>query len=255
MGGDGTFRSIASALIGLETPVGLIPCGTNNNISSVLGMPADTHEAVEVALSAEPQWVSAGRIGCWREQGPPDSNDYIFFEGAGIGLEADLWPIGEAFVRRNFRDIIRAPLQLASDRSVDLVLEIDPPSERLTVKAFTMTISNTPVTGQHLVLAPGIDMRDPALFLTVYHDLGRLNLVESARALQHGHKGHGYTTTRYPFMRLKVESEHPFNVHADGTHIGTLPIDVVSIPMAIRVAMPAAAVVRAPALEPATVLA
>jgi diacylglycerol kinase (ATP) len=255
MGGDGTFRSIASALIGLETPVGLIPCGTNNNISSVLGMPADPHEAVEVALSAEPQWVSAGGIGCWRAGGAPDSSDYIFFEGAGIGLEADLWPIGEAFVRRKFREIIEAPLQLTSDRSVDLVLEIDAPSDRLTVKAFTMTISNTPVTGQHLVLAPGIDIRDPALFLTVYHDLGRLNIIESARALHQGHKGHGYTTTRYPFMRLKVQSEYPFNVHADGTLIGTLPIEVVSIPKAIRVAMPAAALVRAPALEPATVLA
>jgi diacylglycerol kinase (ATP) len=255
MGGDGTFRSIASALIGLETPVGLIPCGTNNNISSVLGMPADPHEAVEVALSAEPQWVSAGRIGCWREHGAPDPSDYIFFEGAGIGLEADLWPIGEAFVRRKFREIIKSPLQLASDRSVELVLEINPPSDRLTVKAFTMTISNTPVTGEHLILAAGVDIRDPALFLTVYHDLGRLNLVESARALHQGHKGHGYTTTRYPFMRLKVESEYPFHVHADGTLIGTLPIDVVSIPKAIRVAMPTSALVRAPALAPAMVLA
>src|SRR4030081_3496121 len=76
----------------------------------------------------------ARRTAGWREQGAPDSSDYIFFEGAGIGLEADLWPIGEAFVRRKFREIIKAPLQLASDRSVDIVLEINPPSERLTVK-------------------------------------------------------------------------------------------------------------------------
>src|SRR5213078_2180224 len=67
------------ALIGTETPVGLIATGTNNNISSTLGLPADPHEAAEVAIAGEPQWVSAGRIG-----------DYVFFEGAGIGLEADL---------------------------------------------------------------------------------------------------------------------------------------------------------------------
>src|SRR6266567_7875803 len=165
IGGDGTFRSIAGALIGTETPVGLIATGTNNNISSTLGLPSDPHEAAEVALGGDPQRVSAGRIG-----------DYVFFEGAGIGLEADLWPVGEALVRHRFRDILEAPLRLAGDRSVELVIEIDPPSERQIVKAFTMTISNTPVTGAHLNLAPGIDIRDPALYLTVYHDLGRLKL-------------------------------------------------------------------------------
>jgi diacylglycerol kinase (ATP) len=235
IGGDGTFRSIAAALIGTETPVGLVACGTNNNIAATCGLPHDPHEAVEIALSEEPQWISAGRIG-----------DYVFFEGAGIGLEADLWPVGEAIVRHRFRDILEAPLKLAGDRSVELVLEMDPPSERQIVKAFTMTISNTPVTGAHLNLAPGIDIRDPALFLTVYHDLGRLDLIASANQFRQGHKGHGYTTTRYPFMRLKIQSEFPCHVHADGTLIGTLPIDVVSIPKAVRVALPPAGVVLTP---------
>lgn len=235
IGGDGTFRSVGAALIGTETPVGLVSCGTNNNIAAHCRLPQDHHEAVEIALAEEPQWVSAGRIG-----------DYVFFEGAGIGLEADLWPVGEAFVRHRFRDILETPLKLAGDRSVELTLEIDPPSERQTVKAFTMTISNTPMTGAHLNLAPGIDIRDPKLYLTVYHDLGRLKLVASAHALSQGHKGHGYTSTRYPFMRLKVQSEYPCHVHADGTLIGTLPIDVVSIPKAIRVALPPPGVVLTP---------
>lgn len=240
MGGDGTFRSVASALVGLETPVGLVPCGTNNNISSVLGMPADPYQAVEVALNADAQWMSAGRIG-----------DYIFFEGAGIGLEADLWPIGEAIVRRKFRDILDAPLAFASDRPVDMLVEIDPPSDPMSVRAFTMTISNTPVTGQRLVLAPGIDIRDPLLFVTIYHDLGRLKLLMSGHAMHQGRKGHGFTTTRYPFMRLKAQSEYRFNVHADGTLIGKLPVEVVSIPKAIRVAMPVAS--QAPVAEPEAV--
>lgn len=235
IGGDGTFRSIASALIGTETPIGLIACGTNNNISATCGLPHDPHEAVEIALVEEPQWVSAGRIG-----------DYVFFEGAGIGLEADLWPVGEAVVRRQFREVLEAPLKLAGDRSVELVLELDPPSDRMTVKAFTMTISNTPLTGAHLNLAPGIDIRDPALYLTVYNDIGRLKLIASVHALSQGHKGHGYSTTRYPFMRLKVQSEYPCHVHADGTLIGTLPIDVVAIPKAVRVALPRAGTVFTP---------
>ncbi|HEV2140436.1 MAG TPA: diacylglycerol kinase family protein [Candidatus Dormibacteraeota bacterium] len=235
IGGDGTFRSIAAALIGTETPLGLVAAGTNNNIAAVVGLPHDPHEAVEIALDAEPQWIKAGRVG-----------DYVFFEGAGVGLEADLWPIGEAFVRHRFREIIEAPLKVASDRAYDLHLEIDPQGIRETVRAFTMTISNTPETGAHLKLAPGIDIRDPALTLTVYHDMGRLDLVASAHALRQGHKGHGYTVSRYPFMKLKIEAEHPCRVHADGTLIGTLPIEVVSIPHAVRVALPTPGTVLTP---------
>jgi diacylglycerol kinase (ATP) len=234
-GGDGTFRTIAAALIGTETPIGLVACGTNNNIAATCGLPHDPHEAVEIALAEEPQWISAGRIG-----------DYIFFEGAGIGLEADLWPVGEALVRHRFRDIISAPLKLSGDRSVELVIEINPPAERQTLTAFTMTISNTPVTGAHLNLAPGIDIRDPALYLTIYHDLGRLKLLASTKQFRKGHKGHGYSIERIPFMRLKVQSEYPCHVHADGTLIGELPIDVVSIPKAVRVALPAPGTVLTP---------
>ena len=86
------------------------------------------------AIAGEPQWVSAGRIG-----------DYVFFEGAGIGLEADLWPVGEAIVRRQFREIMRAPLKLARDRAVVMEIEIDEQPKREKVRAFTMTISNTPM--------------------------------------------------------------------------------------------------------------
>ncbi len=248
IGGDGTFRSVAAALIGTETPLGLVAAGTNNNIAATVGLPHDWHEGVEVALQAEPQWISAGRIG-----------DYVFFEGAGVGLEADLWPIGEAFVRHRFREILEAPLKIAGDRSFDLHIEIDPPGVRETVKAFTMTISNTPITGAHLKLAPGIDIRDPSLYLTVYHDLGRLKLVASAHALHQGHKGHGFTTSRYPFMKLKIEADHPLHVHADGTLIGTLPIEVISIPRAVRVALPSADTMLTPrpsdevAAEPAAI--
>jgi diacylglycerol kinase family enzyme len=235
IGGDGTFRSIAGAMIGMETPLGLIATGTNNNISSTLGLPPDPHEAAEIALTGKPQWVSAGRIG-----------DYVFFEGAGIGLEADLWPVGEAIVRHQFKEMLHAPMKLARDRAVEIEIQIDGPSKVQKVRAFTMTISNTPMTGAHLLLAPGIDIRDEPLYLTVYHDLGRLQMIASANQIKKGHHGHGYSEKRYPFMSLKVSAAKPMHVHADGTLIGTLPIEVISIPKAIRVAYPEPGTVQAP---------
>ena len=225
IGGDGTFRSVAAAMLGLETPVGLIPAGTNNNIAAVLGLPTEQHEAAEMALQDEAQWISAGRIG-----------NYVFFEGAGVGLEADLWPLGEAVVRRNFRELLDAPLELAQDRGVDLKIQLD--DQTLTVRAFTLSISNTPMTGAHFKLAPGVDIRDPRLFMTVYHDLGRIKLLLAAPALQRGHQGHGYKAVRYPFMHARVEASRQLHVHADGTLICSLPVEIEAIPKAVRVPFP-----------------
>src|SRR3954454_14666139 len=60
VGGDGTFRSIAGALIATESPVGLIAPEPTNNTSSTLALPTYRPEAAEVAIAGEPQWVSAG---------------------------------------------------------------------------------------------------------------------------------------------------------------------------------------------------
>jgi len=225
IGGDGTFRSVAAAMIGLDTPLGLIPAGTNNNIAAVLGLPREQHEAAEMALQDDPEWISAGRIG-----------NYVFFEGAGVGLEAYLWPLGEAVVLRNFGELIAAPLELAQDRGVDLKIQLD--DQSITVRAFTLTISNTAMTGAHLKLAPEIDIRDPHLFMTVYHDLGRLKLLFAVKDLQQGHQGHGYKAVRYPFMRAQVEAPRHLHVHADGTLIGSLPVEIEAIPKAVRVPYP-----------------
>jgi len=230
VGGDGTFRSVAASLLGSDTTVGLVATGTNNNIASVLGLPSNPYQAAEVALAGEPQWISAGRIG-----------DYVFFEGAGVGLEADLFPVGEAIVRRQFGEILRAPLRLARHRGVDIDVELDSAPEPVRVRAFTLTISNTPMTGAHLQFAPGVDIRDPALFLTVYHDLGRLDMLRAAPGLRQGVHGSGYRAVTYSFMRARIEASEPLHVHADGTLVGSLPVVVQAIPRAVRVALPASA--------------
>jgi len=230
VGGDGTFRSVASALLGSDVPIGLVATGTNNNIAAVLGLPSNPYQAAEVALAGEPQWISAGRIG-----------DYVFFEGAGVGLEADLFPVGEAIVRRRFADILRAPLQLALNRAVDIDIDLDSVPEPIRVRAFTLTISNTPMTGAHLQFAPDVDIRDPALYMTVYHDLGRLDMLRAVPSLRQGTHGSGYRAVCYPFMHARIEAREPLHVHADGTLIGSLPVEVEAIPRAVRVLLPAPA--------------
>jgi len=225
-GGDGTFRAVAEALQGMDIPLALVATGTNNNIARALGLPPDPHEATEIGLTADSVWITAGRI-----------NGYFFLEGAGIGLEADLWPVGEAVVRHRFREVLEGPLALARTVPAAIEIELEEPDFHETVSAYTMTISNVAVTGAHLPLAPDADIRDPALYLNVYRSLGPMGTIRTGLDLARKRPVRPEFVSRHPFMRGRIWASDPLNVHADGSLIGTLPVEVESIPRAVRVVM------------------
>lgn len=228
LGGDGTFRLVGAALLGRQTPLGLVPLGTNNNIAAALLLPRDPYEATEIALRAPAEWIAAGRIG-----------EHVFFEGAGVGLEAELWPAGEAVVRHQLRRVLAAPLRLARTDAIDLEVELEPGDAQRSVRAVTLTISNAAMTGPHLVLAPGADIRKPVLHMTIYHDLTKLDMLVSAPRLRRGKQGRGYWIERLPFTWARIRSAgRPCSVHADGSLAGLLPVEVESIEHAVRVAAP-----------------
>jgi diacylglycerol kinase (ATP) len=226
-GGDGTFRTVAEALLGIDVRLGLVATGTNNNIARALGLPPDPHEATEIALTGSSEWISAGRI-----------NGYFFLEGAGIGLEAELWPVGEAVVRRRFREVLEGPLALARTVPAAVEIELEGPDYHEIVSAYTMTISNVAVTGAHLPLAPDADIRDPQLYLNVYRSLGPMGTLRTGLDLARKRAVRPEFVSRHPFMRGRINGSEPLNVHADGSLIGTLPVEVESIPKAIRVVVP-----------------
>jgi diacylglycerol kinase (ATP) len=229
-GGDGTFRAVADAMEGMELPLALVATGTNNNISRALGLPDDPYEATEIGLAGSADWISAGRI-----------TGYFCLEAAGIGLEAELWPVGEAVVRHRFRDAIEGPLALARTVPAAVEIDLEEPEFHDTVSAYTMTISNVAVTGAHLPLAPDVDIRDPSLYLNVYRSLGPMGTIRTGMDLARKRAMRAEFVTRHRFMRARIRASEPLNVHADGTLIGALPIDVVSIAKAVRVVMPGAA--------------
>ena len=224
VGGDGTFRSVASALVGLDVPIGLVGTGTNNNISRALGLPSDPYEATEVALAEDPEWITAGRL-----------NGYVFFEEASIGLEAQLWPVGEALVRHRLREALEAPLALATNEPTAVDIALADPVYHETVAAYTMSISNIAVTGAHLPIAPGHDIREPDLWLTVYHEMGPIGMLKTIDELIHHEPVPAQYVSRHPFKRARISAADPLPVCADGTNRGTLPIEVEAIPNAIRV--------------------
>ncbi len=74
-GGDGTINSGASAVVGREIPLGVLPLGTLNHFAKDLGIPLDLEEAARVVLGGVVCKVDVGEV-----------NGRIFLNNSSLGV-------------------------------------------------------------------------------------------------------------------------------------------------------------------------
>jgi YegS/Rv2252/BmrU family lipid kinase len=78
-GGDGTINAVATALIGTDTTLGVLPLGTLNHFARDLGIPDDLREAVRTLVEGRDARIDAGEV-----------NGRIFLNNSSLGLYPSL---------------------------------------------------------------------------------------------------------------------------------------------------------------------
>lgn len=87
VGGDGTVRTVASAMSGTEHAMGIIPIGTGNLFARNMGIPVDdVYAALQVATSHGSLRVDMGRVTLLDK--PYEDHGHAFLIIAGIGFDA-----------------------------------------------------------------------------------------------------------------------------------------------------------------------
>jgi YegS/Rv2252/BmrU family lipid kinase len=79
IGGDGTISGIASALVGSNAALGVIPAGTLNHFARDLGIPPDLARAVSTIAAGHVTHIDVGTV-----------NDRIFLNNSSIGIYPDV---------------------------------------------------------------------------------------------------------------------------------------------------------------------
>jgi YegS/Rv2252/BmrU family lipid kinase len=74
-GGDGTISNAASALVGSQTALGILPLGTLNHFARDLGLPTDIKEAAKLIAAGRKRQVDVGEM-----------NGRIFINNSAIGI-------------------------------------------------------------------------------------------------------------------------------------------------------------------------
>ena len=105
-GGDGTIGSAASALVGTETRLGVLPLGTLNHFARDLGLPTDLNEAAKVIAAGNQRRVDVAEM-----------NQRIFINNSAIGLYP-LMVIDRDLQRRRLGRSKRLAMLVASLRTL-----------------------------------------------------------------------------------------------------------------------------------------
>jgi diacylglycerol kinase family enzyme len=100
-GGDGTIRSVASSVIDLQVPLGVIPGGTLNHFARDVGVGRNVPEAVEILRTGKPALVDVATV-----------NGQVFLNNSSIGMYPEMVYLREADEYRlgKWRAMVRAVL-------------------------------------------------------------------------------------------------------------------------------------------------
>lgn len=223
-GGDGTVGGAARALVGTPVTLGVLPFGTYMNIARAVGIPrADQRAAAQVIADRNVRQIDVGIVG-----------ETVFFEAAGIGLDADAFTAGRAIQRGDRGFAMAAFRALLRRGSVRVRIDVD--GRVHAHRILQAVVSNGPWYGWGFEVSPGARLDDGELDLVVFGD-SKWRVVREmiAAAIDRDRPAHG---RRYRGARITLSATRELAVHADGVVVGNLPQSFTVRPNALTVYAP-----------------
>jgi diacylglycerol kinase (ATP) len=253
-GGDGTVREAASTLVGTTVPLLVIPLGTFNNFARSLTLSADPIQACRLIHAGTIQRIDVGIA----------NGRYLFFEAAGVGVDAQLFPLGEALKQGRFAPVLRLARVAFVHRQTAVELKFDRPLEqayqrsfrgqspirhrrrrfrkdrrRIHLRSSFVAVGNGPYYGGNFTVCPGARLDDGLLSVGVFRDFSKRELLFHFLSISRGRRQYHPKLEIFECGWLEVMAEEKLQVHVDGLPVGTTPVRFGVRPKALSVMVPA----------------
>ncbi|MCU0621850.1 MAG: diacylglycerol kinase family lipid kinase [Gemmatimonadales bacterium] len=234
-GGDGTTMQAASALVGSDVALGLLPGGTGNLLAGNLRLPTNPVRAAQAIVAGVPRRLDLGRLD--RAAG----SDY-FAVACGAGIDALIMTQTRSEHKRRWGMLayVATTLRFLGDiRSLDHLITVD--GVEYEAHAAMVLVANCgevipPFVRLHSDTSP----TDGLLDVVVLRANGVLDSVRAVwDLLRQGHGGDafiGYARGR----EIRVETHPVTPIELDGDAGGETPFTATCVPGAILVMAPPA---------------
>lgn len=250
-GGDGTVHRHLGPLVRLGLPVLVVPAGSGNDFARALGL-----RRVRDSLAAWQKF--SGGVGSVRtiDLGMISAAGHAgryFCCVAGVGLDGDVSRRANQlprWLRRNGGYALTliptilgfAPLPMKILKAAEGVPEssgqstVNPGWTVISDQPTTLAaFANTPVYGGGMKIAPQAKMDDGLLDICVVGGLDRFQLLCKFPTVYSGNHLKIREVDYSQARRVRVETEHPLEVYADGEYICQTPVEVSIQPAVLKV--------------------
>jgi diacylglycerol kinase (ATP) len=228
LGGDGMVHLALNAVAGTETPLGIVPAGTGNDLAATLKLPKKDPLAAAGIVSDRLRDDAAWRMDAIRV------GEKWFGCVLGAGFDSRVndranrmsWPKG----RMRYNIAMVAELGVFAPLPFELVVD----GEQIKTDAMLVAIGNAKSYGAGMHVTPDADVTDGLMDVMV---LGPVSKAEFLKTFPKVFKG---THTTHPAVTMRrakvVELASPgVTAYADGEYLADLPIRCECVPGAVRV--------------------
>jgi len=264
-GGDGTVHRHLGQLVRLGLPVLVVPAGSGNDFARALGL-----RRVRDAMAAWQRFCSGtghvreidlGTISAQEIAGEaPAPHPRYFCCVAGVGLDGEVarranrlprWLRGHGGYALNVVPTIFrfAPLPMKILTAVENPVDDKTSAQNWTTRSDQPTLlaafANSPVYGGGMRIAPRAKMDDGLLDICVVGGVKPFKLFCMFPTVYSGRHLSIREVDYFHAKRVRVETEHPLEIYADGEYVCRTPVEVAVQPQALKVVTPEASAASA----------
>ena len=219
VGGDGTVNEVARSLVGTETALGIVPCGSGNGLARHLCLPMSMKGALRIINDGQTDTFDYGII-----------NDKPFFCTCGMGFDAH---VALKFAQSGKRGLTTYARMVLTEGmkykpcTYDVTI-VDGEGTELHTDAFLVACANAAQYGNNTYIAPGASMQDGLLDVIVvgpFKGIGGPKMLMDlfTRTIK---SNHHVTVLHARSLHIHRAAEGPVHFDGDPMVMGT-DIDIV----------------------------
>ena len=250
-GGDGTVGATAKALVGTNCPLGILPMGTYNNFARALKLPLDLRAACRVLARGQVQRVDVGVA----------NDKHYFFEAAGVGIDAELFPLGEEIKCGNWGRLWQAMKLAYQAQPSRIHFELDLPlaeayrsnqsksshqrsaqpfdsnnqKRGLDFSAFMLIVANARYYGSGFTVAPEARLDDGLFDIRIFRNFSKRELLRHFWSISRRRYCYSPKIDTFTASEVEITAKADLPFHVDGYQVGRLPLRLRTIPRALQV--------------------
>jgi diacylglycerol kinase (ATP) len=227
VGGDGSVNEVASALVGTNTVLGILPGGTGNGLATHLGYKLNLAQAVRQLNTAEPWAIDYGTI-----------NGRFFLNIAGVGYDATVSAGMSKIQQRNFWSyFVQAVRTGVVYQPKPYVVEAD--GRIIESNCLNIAIANGPIYGFNFKIAPDAILDDGLFQVVLLKEAPRWQYFAAVPGAFQGKLLDAGFVEHFAARSLTIRGLDQQQIHVDGEPLTTGPIlNAEIVPKALRVLRP-----------------